>query len=271
MAGQPPARHARRQEGPSPSGPQRGAGGGRRPRHGHASGPALPDPGTAWHGQDDGHRRVDPPHPQSQPERLDPPVVALQRRCRHGAGAAARLLARAPGAHRRARQGAAPHPADARRGRRPRAVQPGGRHLQPPGHRLAIAIQGVRLADPRRGQQGARQRSARAHAAGQALGDDRRPQPAAARDGGGRVHLQGRAAARRGRARRQLLRLDLGQGAARVAHHAAAPVPHARAHRPRRVRPLLRRQAHPRGAAPAHAAAVAFRPRAGVGRHRCSG
>ena len=83
--------------------------------------------------------------------------------------------------------------------------------------------------------------------------------------------LQDRAAARRGRTRRQLLRLDLGQGAGRLADHAAAPVPHARADRPRRLGPLLRRQADPRGAAPADAAAVAVRPRAGVGRHRRPG
>ena len=106
--GSPPRVHAGRQEGPPPAGPQRGAGRGGRPRHGHAPGPAVPDPGTARHRQDDRHRGVDPAHPRPQPERLDPPLLALQRRRRHRPGAAARLLARAPGAHRRARQGAAP-------------------------------------------------------------------------------------------------------------------------------------------------------------------
>ena len=90
LAGQPAACRPRRQDGAPPAGPQRGAGGGRRPRHGHAAGPALPDPGPARHRQDDGHRRVDPPHPRPQPERLDPALVALQRRGRHRAGAAAR-------------------------------------------------------------------------------------------------------------------------------------------------------------------------------------
>src|SRR5258708_19223445 len=38
-----------------------------------------------------------------------------------------------------------------------------------------------RLADPRRGEQGARQRGAGAHAAGQPLADDRRPEAASPR------------------------------------------------------------------------------------------
>src|SRR2546426_1059673 len=161
--------------------------------------------------------------------------------------------------------------ADAGGGRRPRSLQPRRRHVQPPRDRLAPAVQDLRLADPRRSQQGARQRGAGTLPARQAMGDDRRPQAAPSRHGGGRVHVQDRAAARRGRARRQLLWMDVGRGAGLLENHAAPSVPHAGADRPRRVGPLLRRQAHPRGAASAYAAALAFRPRAGLGRHRRAG
>src|SRR3984893_3336719 len=47
MAGEPAARAAGRQEGPSPARPERGAGRGRRPRDGHAAGPDVPHPGPA--------------------------------------------------------------------------------------------------------------------------------------------------------------------------------------------------------------------------------